>query len=145
MVAAFAIELSLKLFYMAYAPNAPKRKHDLHDLFLGLHPTIQADIRATFEGNLREHPNVPLLAFRTSPTMPDPPSEVPAGLPFATADGLLEQCSKLFVQARYFPEQVGDAWVMISHPLSYLLHMIDSLRVVFDAYLQNGWRHRDAN
>lgn len=137
MLAAFALELGLKVFHLAYAPESA-HGHDLYRLFTTLPQQMQDDIRATYTRNLNDLPNVPVYAFRTAPEMPPAPAQALDAVAYGNADGLLQQCSKLFIDARYFPEQVGGEWVMIHHPIEYMRHMIDVLITVFDAYLERA-------
>lgn len=140
MLAAFALELGLKVFHMAYAPENA-HGHDLHKLFTALPQQMQDDISATYASNLTDLPNVPVYAFRTAPGKPPKPEQPLDAVPYGNAEDLLQQCSKLFIDARYFPEHVGGEWVMIHHPIEYMRHMIDVLITVFDTYLERGsWR-----
>jgi hypothetical protein len=136
MQAAFALELSLKLFHMTYA-EAEARGHDLKRLFNELPPKMCEDIRAAYEAPGQALPNIKAFAFQTSPIQPAPPTSG-SGNRYAKADDLFEACSQLFVQARYFYEQVGADWVMIDHPMEYMLRMIDVLATVYDGYLERG-------
>jgi len=136
MQAAFALELGLKVFHMTWA-DKEARGHDLKKLFNGLPQQMQGDIRATYEGSWQTLPNVFMLAFRTSPDPPPPPPSPPAAS-YAKADELFDACSLLFVQARYFYEQVGPDWAIVHHPIQYMLRMIDVLALVYDEYLKRG-------
>ena len=138
MLSAFAIELALKMFYMALGPEAA-HGHALYKLFTQLPPEIQNDVGATYEGNLQSGLTVSVYAFRTAPEMPARPAPL-SPLPFSTVEGLLKECSKLFVDARYFPEEVGGEWVMIPHPEAHMRLLIDVLMTWFDEYKKaGGW------
>lgn len=142
MNAGFALELGLKLFSMTYADTVP-RGHELKKLYDNLPEQIRSDIALTYATGI-ENVLVPIksFAFQISSTPPSTPTgPVGSGSGWATAEKLFETADRTFEQARYFYEEIkSDQWISIDHPVRYLIAMIDTLDVVYEAYRKaGGW------
>lgn len=140
MNAGFALELGLKLFAMTFAQTVP-RGHDLKGLYDALPDQIRGDIVSTYETAIQgADVTVTSFAFQVSEGSPCPPSGNLSGTPgWWTAPTFFESANRTFEQARYFYEcvEVG-AWAAIDYPAAYLVAMIETLDVVYQAYLDQG-------
>lgn len=138
MLAGFALELGLKLFYMTYRDEGPPRNtHDLLMLFEGLPSKIQADIAALYE-RMPKNDRMRVHAFITAPSQPSqPPASPTRG--YADARSAFESASKLFVQSRYFYETVtGEDWSVIDHPFDSLIALGRALLTAYSSYERQG-------
>lgn len=137
MLAGFALELGLKLFYMTYRDDGPTNTHDLLALFEGLPPKIQADV-ATLYARMPKKDTIRVYALITSPTQPNKPTAT-STKGYSDARSAFESASKLFVQSRYFYETVtGDDWSMIDHPYDGLITLCRALITVYASYERQG-------
>lgn len=137
MLMGFALELGLKLFFMMYVEGVP-RGHELHKLYEGLPDQIKDDIAETYSGISSPAPTLTRYAFRLSPDAPQPPTEN-GPRPYGSAQGLFKSASDLFVQARYFYENLSyEAWAIIDQPIQQMARMSEVLDVVFDEYIRRG-------
>ncbi|MGQ0534160.1 MAG: hypothetical protein ACT4OF_15940 [Caulobacteraceae bacterium] len=138
MLAGFALELGLKLFYMTYRNDGPPRNtHDLLTLFEALPPKIQADVAALYERTPKKD-RIRVYALITSPTQPNKPTVDPSK-GYADAPSAFESASKLFVQSRYFYETVtGDDWSIIDHPFDSLIALGRALITAYSSYERQG-------
>lgn len=140
MMAGFALELGLKIFYMTFCGNGPPNTHSLLSLYNDLPAQIRGDIAATYEHELQDTP-IQLYAFMTAPRPPEPP-EGGDGKRYDSAISLFESASDCFIKSRYFFENVGAAdWSIVDHPIDYLLRMSDGMEVVYEHYAREGsWK-----
>jgi hypothetical protein len=135
----FALELGLKMFYMTYYKEAT-RGHNLNKLYSNLPDQIRGDIAVSYSATLKGTPPINYYAFQVAS---DPPS-VPEGVRrenYGSAKTLFSSVSSVFTRARYFFEGLrSEEWLVVSHPIYYMMVMSHVIDVVYDEYdRRGGW------
>jgi hypothetical protein len=132
MITGFALELSLKLFYMTFNEEAPPATHNLNDLWHGLPEDWRAEISREYAGDARSKAEIVLIALQRAPSAPSPPAAHDAPK-LGSADGFFKTMSEAFTYARYFYEkvEVGE-WAHIVSAPNHFLAMIDVLASFYE-------------
>lgn len=134
MLAGFALELGLKLFFMTFKESPPPGTHNLKVLFDDLPPGWRTEIDSAYQSDPRSRANYSVSAFQISGTTPNTPQEDVEAGSFGNANAFFESVSLIFVRSRYFFEEVSASdWVFVSHPIEQMLAMID----VLDAFYRH--------
>jgi hypothetical protein len=143
MLAAFCLELWLKVFYLTYYRDGIKGHH-LLTLYEGLPPPIQHDISDCYLQVTKDRGGPPIvisIGLRTSPMQPDVPEQGPI-YTYDTAQDLLSTMSDLFVRYRYFAEEIGGIeWSLFPLPLKPALHLGEAMQAVLTYYERRGGWH----
>lgn len=100
-IAGFALELSLKLFYMTFFDKGPKFTHDLRDLWSGLPSKWRREVDREYRRDARSKKDFSIFALQSAPSLPNVPDnhKLPS---VGTADELFTAVSVMFTDARYF-------------------------------------------
>lgn len=132
MAAVFALELSIKVFYMSFKDDPPELIHELDKLWFGLPENWRMEIDRVYQSDRRRESNINVFAMKTSKNAP----ERPAGYtprPMLSADGMFLSLSRDFIYSRYFYEHVdGEDWAYVEHPIHQMLAMIDVLGAFYE-------------
>ncbi len=138
MLAGFALELCLKLFYMTYNEEGPPRGHHLSALYAGLPDTIKKDIATAYLATNNGKALIRVFGLRHSPETPAVPATT-LGHRYDSADAFFTSADDCFVRSRYLFEEVnGEDWTLVDHPLSCFASMIDVVVGVYQGYRASG-------
>ncbi len=134
MLAGFALELGLKLFFMTFNESPPPNTHDLKALFATLPPQWRAEIDSAYQSDPRSKADYSVSGFQVSGAPPITPQEDVTTGSFGNAESFFDSVALIFVRSRYFFEQISETdWAFVSHPIGQMLAMAD----VLDAFYQH--------
>lgn len=136
MVGGFALELSLKLFYMSLKDEGPDRGHSLCKFWLGLPDEFREEIDREYQKDPRSKAEYPIFGLQRSAVQPRPEDKVFHWT--GTADSFFKMTDKNFVEARYFYEEVSvGQWKYFAAPKEPMLAMLDVLLAFYQSFARS--------
>ena len=139
MLAGFALELGLKLFFMSFKETPPPGTHNLKTLFDDFPLNWRTAIDSAYRSDSRSRANYLVTGFQMSGTPPATSQEDVEAGSFGSADAFFDSVSLIFVRSRYFFEEVFAAeWVFVTHPIEQMLAMIDVLDAFYHHVLREA-------
>ena len=135
-VAGFALELSLKIFYMTFRDIAPPASHNLNTLWRNFPIEWREEVDQNYRKDNKIRENIYLFAIQRAEFAPEAPRDHTI-IGMGTADGLFMAISDTFTYARYFYEKVDvGEWAHVTTPLHQMRVMIDVLSSLYDHLLR---------
>lgn len=138
MIGGFALEISLKLFYMTFNESPPNDTHKLYELWENFPHEWKFNINREYIKNNRSNSKIYLFALKKSRNSPMPPQSY--CLPkIISADDFFKYYSNMFFDSRYLYEKINDGeWLHVSSSPARTLAMLDTLTSFYEWLLENS-------
>jgi len=139
--AGLAIELYFKTFMIAGRGGKVTEEHNLAVL-LSEFPSF---LRQSFNEIYARHPtaksaHIKLVAFKISPNAPDKPAQEAFKARYDTFDNAITAIANIFVDARYFFEQLSlPNWAIFSYPMDAIAGVLQALEITYQKFESGGF------